>query len=511
MGWCCDASIFMLLTVTTAMAAVAVAEAAKRPHILVIVSDDIGNADYQDVDPFMRTPHLTALRKRGLLLTQSYTLQTCTPTRTALLTGKYPYRLGLSLGKIKGNYLRWLHEKQKLLPQSMKEIGYRTHMVGKWHLGYCHWNLTPMFRGFESFFGLYSGAVGYFNHSSMSGAYDFRDDHRVAWEHNGTDSTVLYTRRVQSIINSHTGNASLFIYLAYQNAHSPFEADPWYIDNHCGHVNSSEKRKIHCAMVAAMDDGIGNITATLKRKGIENDTLILYLSDNGGPLGHGSYNWPLRGGKSSFWEGGTRQRTIFVYPNGLKPQLVGTEYDGLVHVTDWYKTLYAAGRGNMTLLHEMDSINQYNKLVNGETPSARREMIYNIDTYAKTNRSAVRLDDHKYIRGHAGHSRWLSAAPAPPDMELNGTATSVEGIYPDEALFNVREDPGERNNLIEEAKTNCTLGKILAELRSVLYRELPNVIPFPDHIPKNPMGNARYYSGAKSPGWCCLDEQQLGL
>ncbi|XP_076446993.1 arylsulfatase B-like [Babylonia areolata] len=263
MGWFGGFSIILLLAVT--MALVQKGAEAKKPHILVILADDVGNADYQDVDPFMRTPHLTDLRKRGLLLTHSYTLQTCTPTRAALLTGRYPYRLGLSVGKIKGTYLRWLDEKQKLLPQSMKEAGYRTHMVGKWHLGFCHWNLTPMFRGFDTFYGLYGGAQGYFHHSSKSGAYDFRDNHRVAWELNGTYSTVLHTQRVQKIIKDHTGNKPFFIYLAYQNAHDPFEAPAWYEDNHCGHVQS-DKRRTHCAMVAAMDEGIGNITATLKEK-----------------------------------------------------------------------------------------------------------------------------------------------------------------------------------------------------------------------------------------------------
>ncbi|XP_076446367.1 arylsulfatase J-like [Babylonia areolata] len=465
-------------------------------------------ANNHDVDPFMRTPHLTDLRKRGLLLTHSYTLQTCTPTRTALLTGKYPYRLGLFVGKIKGTYLRWLDEKQKLLPQSMKEAGYRTHMVGKWHLGFCHWNLTPMFRGFDTFYGLYGGAQGYFNHSSRSGSYDFRDNHRVAWELNGTYSTVLHTQRVQKIIKDHTGNKPFFIYLAYQNAHDPFEAPAWYEDNHCGHVQS-DKRRTHCAMVAAMDEGIGNITATLKEKGIENDTLILYLSDNGGPLGYGSYNWPLRGGKSSFWEGGTRQRTIFVYPNGLKPDLVGTEYDGLIHVTDWYKTLYRAGQGNFSLLHEMDSIDQYSKLTNGITPSAREVMVYNIDTGPKNNRSAVRIDDYKYTRGHPRHSKAKSAAPAPPDMLLNGTATSVDGFEPDETLFNVREDPGETKNLIDLAEDDIRLGSYLKKLREVLDAETPKVIPFPDEVPKNPMGKSKHYSGANSPGWCCLGEQNL--
>ncbi|XP_076447122.1 uncharacterized protein LOC143284305 [Babylonia areolata] len=157
----------------------------------------------------------------------------------------------------------------------------------------------------------------------------------------------------------------------------------------------------------------------------------------------------------------------------------------------------------------MDSIDQYSKLTNGITPSAREVMVYNIDTRPKNNRSAVRINDYKYTRGHPGHSKAKSATPAPPDMLLNGTATSVDGFEPDEALFNVREDPGETKNLIDLAEDDINLRCYLKKLREVLDAETPKVIPFPDEVPENPMGRSKHYSGANSPGWCCLDEQNL--
>merc|ERR1712121_504104 len=116
---------------------------AKKPNIMILMADDVGWADYEVNDPEMATPALTALSQRGLVLNQSYTLQTCTPTRAALLSGRYSFKIGMQAGKIKGTYLRWMNQSVKLMPESLRELGYATHAVGKWHLGFCNWKLTP--------------------------------------------------------------------------------------------------------------------------------------------------------------------------------------------------------------------------------------------------------------------------------------------------------------------------------------------------------------------------------
>ncbi|XP_076467218.1 arylsulfatase I-like [Babylonia areolata] len=244
--------------------------------------------------------------------------------------------------------------------------------------------------------------------------YDFRDNGRVAWEKRGQYSTELHTARVVQILRNSASRAArrpFFIYMAYQNAHSPFEAPERYLQ-YCRHV-TNEKRRVHCAMVTAMDESIGNITAALDQEGLKQDTILLYLSDNGGPLGDGSFNWPLRGGKSSLWEGGTRSRTLFVYPRGLNPRLQGKEW----------------GRaGNVSELHCLDGINQFHQLTSG-TKGLRRVMVYNIDP--THNRSAVRIGNLKLLMG------WW----APPDMEREGTATVPRQLY------NVHRDPSETRNL----------------------------------------------------------------
>ncbi|XP_076442669.1 arylsulfatase B-like [Babylonia areolata] len=427
-----------------------------KPNIIIMMADDVGWADYEVHDPQMATPSLTALAQRGLVLNQSYTLQTCTPTRSALLSGRYSYKIGMQAGKIKGTYLRWLNESVKLLPASLQELGYKTHAVGKWHLGFCNWNLTPRYRGFDTFYGFLSGEQGYFTHSGSDGeSFDFRDNGRIAWENKGHYSTELHTERVQEIIKNRN-RAPFFIYMAYQNAHSPWEAKQSYIDKYCSHVKD-KKRRIHCAMVAAMDESIGNITQTLDEEGIANDTILLYLSDNGGPTKYGSSNWPLRGGKASFWEGGTRSHTIFVYPRGLTK--VNATWDSLVHVTDWYTTFLSAAKGNVTKAKVELDLDGHDHMTSLKrfAPGQRTQMVYNIDD--RRNRAAVRIGDFKLLR-----------------------------------------DPEERHNLIDDPQ----YAELVAELESFMTEESKKLVPFPAELIKDKMGDPKYYGGVWSPGWCCL-------
>ncbi|KAL8600135.1 hypothetical protein ACOMHN_060087 [Nucella lapillus] len=473
-----------------------------QPNILILMGDDIGYADYQETDPAMRTPALTELGRRGLHLTQAYTLQVCTPTRSALLTGRYPYRYGLQIGKLQGISLRWLDERQVLLPSSLRTLNYATHAVGKWHLGFCHWRLTPRYRSFDTFYGFYSGAQGYFSHSGPSNqSYDFRDNGRVVWENRGKYSTELHTQRVIQILRKSAQSRSrkpFFIYMAYQNAHAPFEADQRYVDEYFSHVRH-EKRRTHCAMVAAMDESIGNITRTLDNLGLTNDTIIVYLSDNGGPLGKDSYNWPLRGGKGSLWEGGLRSRTLFVYPRGLSPGLVGTEWGG-----------GAVPRGGLVPhppgcrwgLHEIDGIDQFSSLLTG-AESRRKQVVLNIDP--THNRSAVRIGNLKLLTGQPAFSLKVSGWMASPDMEKSGTAfTTPSPPVPYNKLYDILKDPAETTNMYEAYKNDLkTRGKVL-QLEGLLAEESPKVLPFPDPVPKAPEGNPRFYSRTWSPGWCCF-------
>jgi arylsulfatase B len=176
----------------------------------------------------IRTPILDFLAHEGAMLENYHVHRACSPTRAALLTGRYPIRYGLQSGVLEDAKPYGLALNETLLPELLSRAGWRTHMVGKWHLGHVGWNYTPTFRGFESFFGLLTGGGDHFSHQSFSGGYDLRDDRgsrcgancsRVAWEATGQYSTHLFTARATEVIHSTLPGEKLFLYLAYQAVH----------------------------------------------------------------------------------------------------------------------------------------------------------------------------------------------------------------------------------------------------------------------------------------------------
>ncbi|XP_019628235.1 PREDICTED: arylsulfatase B-like [Branchiostoma belcheri] len=180
------------------------------------------------------------------------------------------------------------------LPEKLKELGYATHVVGKWHLGFCNWNYTPTYRGFDSFYGFYNG----------------QDDMT-------TTSILFYffTERIVDIIEKNPLSLPLFLYLPFQNVHEPLQVLKRFEDMYSNIQN--ESRRIFLGMVSAMDEGIGNVTMAMKRAGLWDNTLLIFTADNGGwPLFSGN-NFSLRGGKITLWEGGTRA-AAFVHGSMLQ-------------------------------------------------------------------------------------------------------------------------------------------------------------------------------------------------
>ena len=168
---------------------------------------------------------------------------------------------------------------------SENRAGYKSHIVGKWHLGFCNKEYWPESRGFDSYYGLLLGGQTYFDHS-RSGGFDWRDGERVAWEANGTYSTSLIQERSLSIIADHDPDTPLFLYVPFQAVHGPLQVPLVYRDMY-QHVED-EERRTYLGMITAMDDAVGNITQALKDSGLYDDSVILWFSDNGGPAA----NWP---------------------------------------------------------------------------------------------------------------------------------------------------------------------------------------------------------------------------
>eukprot|EP00041_Stephanoeca_diplocostata_P029466 m.870442 g.870442 ORF g.870442 m.870442 type:complete len:534 (-) comp23566_c0_seq8:1823-3424(-) len=343
----------MFLHVFSAILLSGVASAKTPPHILFIVSDDLG---FNDVSFHgsnqIPTPHIDSIANRGIKLMNYHVQPVCSPTRSTFMSGRHVIHTGIYMPFSQGTALR-LHLNYTLLPEYLKKCcNYSTHMVGKWHLGQNVMKSLPIGRGFDTYLGYWSGAEDYYTHDTK-GAYDFNDDVapktlRVAAEYNLTYSTSVFTQRAVDIISSFspTSEQPMFLYLPYQNVHWPLEAPDDYVAMFANTTGGNKERNMVCAMAKILDDGVGNVTQALKDAGIFDTTLVIFSSDNGGPTngneGTASNNFPLRGGKNTIWEGGTRVVGAIAGP-GI-PATGATTFTKF-HAADWMPTLVSMASG----------------------------------------------------------------------------------------------------------------------------------------------------------------------
>jgi len=471
----------------------------KPPNILLLLADDLGFNDVSWHNDAVITPNMEKLAKEGVILEQHYSQPICTPTRGALLTGKYPIHSGLHNGVIEPLLPHGLDTSYVTLADELRKANYSTHIVGKWHLGLCNKKFWPTNRGFDHHFGFLLGAQSFFTHSRYEG-YDFRDDERVAFEVNGTYSTTLIQDRAVDIISKHDSEKPLFMYVPFQAVHGPLEVPDVYREMY--NNIEDEERRTYLGMVTAMDDAIGNITEALREANIYDDTIIVWLSDNGGPLkgwppghetGYSANNWPLRGGKFTMWEGGTRTVAFAHAPKYLRPR-VSTAW---MHVTDWFPTLLSIA-GLKPSANEIDGLDQWQQLQDASLESPRNEMIYNIfvPNYPEYNITggpaigAIRIGDWKYVHRTIGFSGWVEAP------EHGGKS----GQFPDyedarNALFNLANDPEERENLFD-------VEPMKAEEMVKRMDEYITELPEGFYPPKDPAGRPENFGGIWDAGWC---------
>ena len=393
-----------------------------KPNIVHIVADDLG---WKDVGfngcTDIKTPNIDKLAASGATLTQFYVQPMCTPTRACLMTGRYPFRYGLQTAVIPSVSTYGLDTTEWLMPQCLKEAGYKTAIIGKWHLGHADKKYWPRQRGFDYQYGAMIGELDYFTHDEH-GVLDWYRDNKPVREKGYT--TTLIGNDAVKYIKAQDASKPFYLYLAFNAPHTPYQAPQEYIDRYKNIEDPT--RRTYAGMVACLDDEIGHVVAALDQKGIRDNTLILFHSDNGGTrnamfagvmadmskIKLPCDNGPYRDGKGSLFEGATRVCACANWPGHIKAQTV----DGLIHAVDLYPTLAALAGASTAKCKPLDGLNVWDTIAEGK-PSPRMEIVYNIEPF----RAALRQGDWKLI--------WRTMLPSSVD------------------LYNLAEDPSEKNNL----------------------------------------------------------------
>jgi arylsulfatase A-like enzyme len=405
--------------------------AAAKPNILFIVADDLGWKDVGFHGSDIRTPHLDKLAAAGVKLEQFYAQPMCTPTRAALLTGRYPMRYGLQTGVIPTAGTYGLATDEWLLPQALKDVGYTTAIIGKWHLGHADQQYWPRQRGFDYQYGPLIGEIDYFTHE-CEGKVDWYRNNKTVKEKGY--STILFGNEAVKFINEHDTAKPLYLYLAFNAPHTPYQAPQDYLDQYKNIADLN--RRAYAASITALDDQVGRVLEALESRKMRENTLIVFMSDNGGTrnaMFAGAMadvskakipcdNGPYREGKGMNYEGGTRVVAFVNWPGHIP---AGGTINEMIHTVDWCPTIVNLAGGSTARCKPLDGLDVWPTLAEGK-PSPRTEIVYNIEPY----RAAVRQGDWKLV--------WRATLPA-----------SVE-------LYDIPQDPSETNNVATQYPDKVT-------------------------------------------------------
>ncbi|MEY8841620.1 arylsulfatase [Cribrihabitans sp. XS_ASV171] len=398
---------------------------APRPNILYIVADDLGWADTGFQGSDIQTPALDALAAEGARFMQFYAQPMCTQTRAALMTGRYPMRTGLQSFVILPEQTYGIPLEEKLLPQILKEAGYDTALIGKWHLGHADPAYWPRQRGFDYHYGTLIGEIDYFTRQ-IHGLTDWYRDNEVIEEEGYV--TELLGQDAVRYIEEHDGEDPFFLYLAFTAPHTPFQAPEADLARY-DHV-ADPNRRAYAAMVTAMDTQIAAVIDALERSGQRDDTLVIFHSDNGGvrtaalageiefegdlPASNGD----LRGGKGDLFEGGTRVVAFAHWPGVIAEGTV----DGVMHVVDMLPTLAGVAGAEVTGTQPLDGLDVWQTIATG-APSPRSEIVYNVEMF----RGALRDGDWKlFYRAPLPSARMLFNLADDPNETTDRAADHPE-------------------------------------------------------------------------------------
>ncbi|MCP4455705.1 MAG: sulfatase-like hydrolase/transferase [Planctomycetes bacterium] len=409
-----------------------------QPNIVYIIADDMGWRDIGYHGSEIRTPNLDRLAGAGRVFDQHYVMPTCTPTRVGLLSGQYPSRYGI-LGP---DYGKVYDDDTVTLAEALKRKGYATHISGKWHMGSPP-EYTPMKYGFTSSYGYFAGQIDPYTHLYKTGIKSWHRNDRYLDE-SGHATDLITDDAVRVIKADH--EQPFFLYVAYSVPHSPLkEPEAWlslYPDI------EEPSRQWFAASVTHMDDGIGKIVDALDKTGLRQDTLLVFVSDNGGQESwrsetqyNGEYatlphtvlgnNLPLREWKGDCYEGGIRVPALVNWPG----KITAGHIKSPVHIVDWMPTLCHLTGAESKGAQPCDGQDIWPQIM-GETDSPSPRTLY----WKTGKASAVRQGDWKLILFKKGdHCE----------------------------LFNLAEDPYEKNDLAsEQSERVLALKAVLTQIAS---------------------------------------------
>lgn len=429
-----------------------------KPNVVFIMADDMGYGDFGVFNNgFSKTPALDQLMDDGLSLTQHYSAScVCTPARASLLTGRYPQRTGaIEMRSIRG--LDRLALDEITMADLFGQNGYATGLVGKWHTGVYGDAYHPNRRGFDEFIGFRGGGMSYYNwRIERNGQYQEAD---------GQYLTDLFTDEAIGFLRRHQEEPFLLC-VHYNAPHTPLEAPEEDIETFLNPDEFTRGVSIVYAMVHRMDVGIAKIREELRKLGLEQDTIVLFTSDNGpamygsGDMAMARFNCNFAGGKGNVYEGGIRVPMLLHWPEGGLQR--GTTFDSFAHFTDWLPTLCAAIGANPSSERMLDGGNILPALQgNNGRANPRRFWQWNRYTPVRTCNAAMRDCEWKLVRPVIREAMWTSPDEMAMDRELEMYPERFTDILrspeperhlsdpPPPELFNIATDPGEEVNLAD--------------------------------------------------------------
>jgi len=400
---------------------------APPPNVVILLADDLGWADVGYRGSDIATPNIDKLAFEGMRLERFYATPFCSPTRAALMTGRDPIKLGVAHSVLMAWSNGGVSPEEHFLPESFKAAGYQTAMVGKWHLGHTIEQHTPNARGFDHFYGHFNTDVDYYKHGFADG-HDFQENGQPV-KHEGEYATNVHgNQAVRYIDELRDPSKPFLLYVPFLAPHSPMQAKDEDLAKYGSRIDVPfSPKKTYAAMVDSLDQAIGQILDAIDKSGQADNTIILFLTDNGGYNGFGGDNTPLRGEKLSPFEGGIRVNAVLRWPDVIPGNTVN---DSVISVLDMLPTLTKAAGIKAGNVKEIDGFDRWGAIT-GSGTKARPEPLFftsNLSLYNYFQYGV--LDGPWKLYQKVDHQR---------------RKTEVETM-----LFNVWEDPNEQVDLADK-------------------------------------------------------------